>query len=239
MILVLCPTRGRPAAVREVVESLAATRHDTHTRVLFVLDEGDPLRGSYQSEVQLSDPHNELAGLLSVPGGTMVKALNEAAAEVIQVDPFASIIGFIGDDHRFRTKGWDEIFLRHVQTHNVAMMYAHDGARSDIPTQIFVTSNVIHALGWFAPPFLKHLYVDDAWRRIGDDAGILYLFKDVLVEHMHPAWGKAASDEGYERVNSREMYSADGEAFHQWLNSGAYKETLSRILSMTYRPSGV
>ena len=44
-------------------------------------------------------------------------------------------------------------------------------------------------------------------------------------------------------INNAETMSLeacfDGEAFHQWLNSGAYKETLSRILSMTYRPSGV
>lgn len=236
MILVLCPTRGRPAAATDVIRSLTATRHSTDTRVLFVVDEGDPLLASYMEAI---NPHPSAAGLLVVPGGTMVKALNEGAQRALAFEPLIRVLGFIGDDHRFRTKGWDEIFLDHIRRNNVAMMYAHDGARSDIPTQIFVTPNVVHALGWFAPPMLKHLYVDDAWRAIGESTETLFLFKDVLVEHMHPAWGKAESDAGYERVNSREMYDADAQAFNEWRHSGEYREAVMRVMNLTMKMPNV
>jgi hypothetical protein len=39
----------------------------------------------------------------------------------------------------------------------------------------------------------------------------------VIVEHMHPAAGKAEWDEAYRRVNSSAMYEHDSAAFAEWL----------------------
>lgn len=239
MILVLCPTRGRPESVKPVIESLRATATNPDTRVLFVIDGGDPLLASYREQLLLEDPMKSVADFLVVPGGNMVKALNEATREALAFDPFITLLGFIGDDHRFRTLGWDTMFLSHVRGgSNVAMLYADDGIRTDIPTHVFVTPNVVHALGWFAPPMLHHLYVDNAWRALGEACEILYLFKDVLIEHMHPIAGKADPDAGYLRVNAPEVYAHDRRAFEEWRHSGAFKEATLRIMGMTYRPSG-
>jgi hypothetical protein len=40
---------------------------------------------------------------------------------------------------------------------------------------------------------------------------------DVIIEHMHPFAGKAEFDEGYTRVNAREMYAHDKRVFDNYM----------------------
>jgi hypothetical protein len=58
---------------------------------------------------------------------------------------------------------------------------------------------------------LRHLYIDNYWLELAGAAGCLTYLPDVVIEHMHPAYGKAEWDESYRRVNSPEMYGADGD----------------------------
>lgn len=203
-LVVLCPSRGRPDKALECYQAFLDTRHLTDTEMKFVIDEDDPTAGDYAVPV-----FHVKRGR---PG--MTDALNTAAAEVW--DRF-DIVGFIGDDHRFRTSGWDQMFSDLLRQMGPGLAYGNDLVRDDIPTQIFGSSVIWKALGWMAQPGCVHLYLDNTWRAIGDATNKLYYLPDVIVEHMHPTVGKGEWDEGYLAVNAPEVYSHDAQAFTLWL----------------------
>jgi len=213
--LVLCPSRGRPQKAGELRDSFLATRAMDDTRLLFVLDQDDITADTYERiglDVIRVDP----------PQRGMTAALNMGLASVIDVGVIdAEIIGFVGDDHRFRTVGWDATFYGYHDLEGPGIFYGNDlfRANGDIPTHWFVSKQILKALGYLALPHCRHLYLDNAWRVIGDEADCLYYFPDVVIEHMHPLAGKAEWDSGYQFVNSPDMYSGDERAFIRWLRA--------------------
>jgi hypothetical protein len=79
------------------------------------------------------------------------------------------------------------------------------------------------------PPNMKHLYLDNFWKKLGEDLGSLHYLEDVIVEHMHPVAGKAEWDEGYVAVNAQEVYSADALAYKNYIESEAYEVLLKKL----------
>lgn len=212
--LVLCPTRGRPGESREAYQSFLDTKALDDTEMLFVVDDDDPKLDAYKDA--------GLPVLIQPAPGSMVKALNEAALWALDMTG-AQYLGFIGDDHRFRTKGWDEAFANLLDERGGGMVYGNDGywVNGDIPTQIFMSASIVKALGWMGLPTCHHLYIDNAWRVLGEATSCLFYMPDVVIEHMHPAAGKGEWSEGHKRVNTTAMYSRDGTAFSTWANGMA------------------
>jgi hypothetical protein len=228
-MLVLCPSRGRPEAAREAYAAFEATRHRAGTRMVFPIDSDDPRLGDYFAEtypvVRQEAP------------GNMVKALNAAAMWAIaELKP--KYLGFIGDDHRFRTQGWDDHFVKILEERRGGFVYGNDlfWPKGEIPTQIFMSASIVEKLGWMGLPDCRHLYIDNAWRTLGEATQSLYYMPDVIIEHMHPAGGKAEWDEGHRRVNTPEMYGHDEAVFNSWLE-GSLEEDLDRVRSALGRPA--
>lgn len=219
MLTVLCPSRGRPDTAHDAYEAFLATRESDQSEMVFVLDEDDPKGTEYQ------------VPLIRVPRGRpgMTDALNRA---VEQVWDAAEVIGFVGDDHRFRTPGWDRVFLDHLRMVDGGLAYGNDRnwPNGEIPTQIFASSEIWKALGWMALPTARHLYLDNAWRVIGDTIERLYYFPDVVIEHMHPAYAKGQWDDQYLSYNNEATFSEDRAAFEEWLASGAERD-IDRVRS--------
>lgn len=213
-LLILCPTRGRPEAAQEAYESFLATAQMDSSEILFVVDDDDPKLDGYLSSKYMT--------MHQPPPGNMVNALNSAALWALD-HMHPTYLGFIGDDHRFRTPGWDVTFAGLLADRGGGMVYANDGFRpdGDIPTQIVMSASIVRALGWMGLPTCTHLYIDNAWRVLGDEAKALFYMPDVLIEHLHPAAGKADWDDGHRRVNSQAMYDHDAAALEAWLRDDA------------------
>lgn len=216
-ITVLCPTRGNPEALREAYFSFHDTAMERFTRFVAVVDEDDPSLKDYVTMVEdMVDLRIDL-----VPrgeSGSMNKALNFAA---MRWKDRANVIGFIGDDHRFRTKGWDRVIGQVMADQGGGFVYGNDLFQGEaLPTAVFISSKIVNALGWFGPPKCKHLYLDNTWKLLGDRADCLYYLPDVVIEHMHPAAGKGEWDANHVRVNATEIYDHDRVAFEEWLNDG-------------------
>lgn len=221
-LVVLCPTRGRPQAAREAHEAFVSTKRLDSTAILFVVDDDDPQLDAY---LALDVPTLHLP-----PPGNMATALNEGVKWAIEtLGP--RYVGFIGDDHRFRTENWDGHFTDVLYDRGGGMVYGNDLVRpdGDIPTQIVMSTEIVTTLGWMALPGAKHLYLDNTWRVLGDEVGCLYYMPDVIIEHMHPSVGKADWDESYRRVNAGEVYQHDALKFSEWIESGAAKEDVARV----------
>lgn len=209
-LVVVVPSRGRPAAALELVAVFAETC-TADTELVFALDDDDPTGPEYPGA----------ACVFTSPSRNMGEALGNAVAYFtdpeanIAAPPFA--VGFMGDDHRPRTRGWDTAYVDALRELGTGIVYGNDllqGAK--LATQCAMTSDIVRTLGFMAPPALVHLYFDDFWMALGSGAGCLRYLPDVVVEHMHPFAGKAEWDAGYRRVNDESMYARDEAAFTEY-----------------------
>lgn len=201
-LTVIVPTRERPDAALALAQAFADTC-TADTQLLFAIDDTDPRRHDYMSVI------SPRVGLNVGNSRTMVEALNRAASTVE-----TTCVGFMGDDHRPRTHGWDRAYIDALHDLGTGMVYGDDLVQRDrIPTQIAMSTDIVRACGWMCPPDLVHLFVDNWWLHLGQAAGCIRYLPDVVVEHVHPVTGKVGWDEGHQRVNQPSMYAADGATF--------------------------
>jgi len=214
-LLVLCPTRGRPPSAVALLQSFKETAVLADSAILFIVDEDDVQLDSYLESLPAENVEvNEAIG-------SMGSALQSSATLHAAINVYR-FIGFMGDDHRPRTKGWDQILTQTLDQHGGGFAYGNDLYQGqNLPTQVVMNTSIVNALGWMAPPELRHLYFDDSWKFLGESVGRLFFFPSVIIEHMHVYAGKAPMDEGYERVNSREMNDHDRAVYEVWRQKDA------------------
>lgn len=207
-LTIVVPSRGRPAAVLQLANAFESMC-TADTSLTVVVDADDPMMEEYCS-LRMPVP----VRVMAQAQGTMVTALNVAAA----TEPERTFaIGFMGDDHRPRTKGWDQAYLDALRELKTGIVYGDDlFQRGKLPTQCAMTSDIVRALGYMAPPALTHLFVDNFWLSLGEQAQCIRYLPDVVVEHLHPVAGKGQWDAGYKRVNDASMYHRDHAAFAEY-----------------------
>jgi hypothetical protein len=211
-LLVLVPTRGRPANAQRLLTAFRETSRG-YADVRFVLDSDDPTIDGYD---QIPDFPFMTVQPAAHPG--MVAALNAAAWHVLEHEqPAPYALGFMGDDHLPVTPGWDEHYVWNLRDLGTGIVYGNDLIQGEaMATQCAMTSDIVRALGWMCPPALRHLDVDLAWCAIGRGLDRLRYLPDTIIEHLHPVAQRAEWDEGYSRVNSEEVIAADGWAYWVW-----------------------
>jgi hypothetical protein len=217
-LVVVVPSRGRPQHAHTIVEAFQATC-TADTQLLFAVDDDDPSRGEY--------PKGLTAALRS---RSMNEALNLSAV-ALAGDAFA--VGFMGDDHLPRTTGWDAAYVAALRELGTGIVYGNDLMQGrGLPTQCAMTTDIVRALGYMAPPSLTHLWLDNFWLSLGREADCIRYLPDVVVEHRHPLMGKAQWDAGYERVNATEMQDRDRSAFAAYVDSGEFAAAVAKVRAL-------
>ena len=217
---VIVPSRGRSANVRALKEAWDATAALAHLTV--AVDADDPSRDAY-----LAEAGDVVLGPRLRMAGTLNKVALERATRY-------DYIGFMGDDHRPRTAGWDEEIRETLAKMGTGIVYGDDLLQGkNLPTAVFMTSNIIRALGYMAPPGLIHLYLDNFWLDLGTAADVLRYLPDVLIEHMHPTNGKAPMDAGYAEVNDPAMYAADSETYVTYRRSPQFGTDVAKVKALS------
>jgi hypothetical protein len=199
-VLVLCPTRGRPDLAAQCLASFLATRRDTATRLVFIVDTDDPTRTQYPREYVVPVR----------PTGCMGGAL-AAGAKIALGD--ASVVGMIGDDNRFCTPGWDVMIAGRLEG-NPGIVYGDDGFQHErLPTAWWLSRALVDAFG-MTHPGLRHYYMDNYWLELGRACGCIWYMPEVSIEHLHPIAGKAENDPTYDR--SKAFDRTDTAFFRRW-----------------------
>lgn len=225
-LLTVIPTRGRPAAVADLLDGW---HHEPGTDLVLAVDLDDPELGAYQA---LVEAHNEPGVWLHVgPRLRLGGTLNAVAADHA---PKYRAIAFLGDDHRPRTPRWDRTFLAELDRlhaeHGAGIVYGDDLLMGErLPTAVAMTSNIVTTLGRMVPPGLVHLYLDDYWLALGRALDAITYMPHVVIEHLHPSAGKAAWDERYAEVNHPAMYDADKATYEAFIAAGGLEADASAI----------
>lgn len=205
----IMPTMSRPDRAKEAFDSHDRTAILDGTSMLPITNGADGRRQEYLQWFWG-------AGIDYEDGrGTMVQLSNMAARRLVRKG--VDIIGWSADDQIFRTDGWDARVIHEFSNPNVAFVMTNDlhyGAEKAV--NIYTRAEIIKALDWFLYPELQHLYVDNVWVELGNKSNSLVFLQDVIVEHMHPVYGKAKNDAQYDKLHMPENYKRDGEAFEKW-----------------------
>lgn len=205
-VLVIVPTKNRRDKVIEFYSSWKL--NSTISDLVFPINDDDT---SYDGL-----DFGENTSFIKTPARSMNEALNYTAVKFSREYRWLS---FMGDDHRTKTFGWDASLTEGIPTLGVA--YGNDLIQKEnLPTAVVLTSNIVSAIGYMAPPTLRHLYLDNFWLDLGKRIGRLYYRDDVIIEHMHYTVGKSQADQIYQEVNSSGMFERDRIAYE------SYKQTL-------------
>lgn len=204
-MIVLLPSRGRPKGASAAIASFYDTVSLIDTKIVLILNRDDPELGEYyklnEDYITLPDHYN-----------TLTKKLNYGA-DILSKE--SNILGFIADDNRFRTSSWDAYITQALSKPGLA--YGNDLYQGQgLPTSVFISTEIYKALGWFALPTSDHMYLDNAWKTLGERLGRLVYLPDVVIEHLHPVVGKGEWDETYMLSNTNERLTKDREAFENW-----------------------
>ena len=212
--LVIIPSRGRPENLARCIEHLK--KYSMVSDFVVGLD--------------FDDEHNypQIEGVMYEVGNRnfMIATLNAVAMKYVDKYLFLT---FLGDDNIVTTEGWDLAMSVTLAKNGYGIAYGNDHLQEDkLPTSIMITSNIVKALGFMAPPTQKHLYADNFWQVLGKGLGALYYFPSVHWEHLHFINGKAEKDLIYEEANSKKRYDQDRKAFIKYMKN-RYVDDVTRV----------
>ena len=202
-VLVIVPTRGRPDASVEFHKEFL--QKSMISDLMFAIDEDD------------ADSYPRIDGVLYEvnPRMGMNGTLNYVANKYADKYKY---IAFMGDDHRVRTFGWDLVMAERIGSLGVA--YGNDLIQGQaLPTSVMMSSKIIKAIGYMAPPKQKHMYLDNFWLDLGTRLNAIHYLEDVIIEHLHFSVGKSDMDSSYQETNDSAIYNADKVAYDEYLST--------------------
>jgi hypothetical protein len=224
-LLVIIPTRGRPQAVPEIVQAWDDT--GATADLLFAVDTDDPEIAGYK----------QLAADLKADGrvrftfGKRRRLCGTLNVQAVKAAKTYRYLAFLGDDHRPRPAAmpWDAR-IRECLSGGPGIVYGNDLLMGEqMPTAVAMTADIVETLGYFAPDCLVHLCLDLVWLEWGRAMGRITYLPDMIIEHLHPAAGKADLDAGYEEVNSEQQVSADSAAYYDYRDNGGLEADLAKL----------
>ncbi|TMS00170.1 hypothetical protein [Nonomuraea basaltis] len=223
-LLVIVPSRGRPHNIADLYVAWSETAH-RDAGLLVAVDDDDPALPEYQRVCSLIGVELEVGPRLRLTG-----TLNKVATERA---PHHKAIAFMGDDHRPRTIGWDTQLLAELNRLGTGIVYGNDLLQGEkMATAVAITSDIVAALGYMAPPSMVHLCLDLVWVEWGRSIARLTYLPGTVIEHMHPAAGKAANDAGYEEANSPHQTAADHAAYHAYRNGPQFAADVEKLKAL-------
>lgn len=201
-LLVMCSSKNRSYKLKEMLESFYSTKSDG-TEIVIYVSKDDKELNNY---LPILEKEKHIVG----EPKTMVQVLNYFSCELF---PNIKYYAEVNDDHIYRTPKWDEKFISSAESNGGWGWFS--GYTQHLPTAIFVTGNIIRALGYFFPPCFVHTHIDDLlldYREIN----LLFSLPSIIIDHMHASFGKAGIDENFRWVYSHQQMRYGEEALQYW-----------------------
>lgn len=220
---ILVPSRGRPHNLARLAEGIAATAtspYQIYTRI----DDDDHEYGHYLAL--------EVDGLRITTGPRVFygASLNELAP--IAVADGCTHLAMFGDDVLPATRGWDRMLIDALGD-RLGIAYGDDGLRHkhapDLPTHYVTQAEVYERLGWFAPPTIRHLFLDNVARELGKALRNFVYVDAAKISHLHRWVGLAPDDQTYREANDKSKRRLDQAAFEAWRDGDGLREAIKAL----------
>lgn len=203
MIVLFCPSRGRPDAANALLTSFNETVATKEARLIFLVDDDDPTVKDYPGNLLVGEPTGD-------PTGPLNREAVRCPAEVI---------GFCGDDSRMETKGWDRMVLNALRTPGIC--WGNDGTNENAwPSTAFLSKEIIAALGWMVPPTFKRGYFDVAWLNLAASSQTARIIPAMFRHDNSPGDPKSPNFKPEAQVPP-EVIESDRIAYEAWVKTAA------------------
>lgn len=215
-LLVIVPTRNRPAQCERLIKSFEETTDSAE--LLFVIDGDDD---SYEN----MDWQGHTFATMS-PRANLVQKLNHAADTAKDYDQ----IMWLGDDHVFVTEHWDSRMLAVLnEIGGSGWVYPDNKRRRDVPETWLVSTDIVAELGWLANPVLNHYYIDNSIAEIGKRTSLLRYCPDVIIEHRHYSVSPDTEYDGLYCETEKLYGERDHRTFQAWRSGTQVATDVSRL----------
>jgi len=196
-LLVICPTRRRPARCAEMLESFHKTK-SKGTEIVVVTAYDDNYVDEYKRVLK------GVNHFVTQQPLHLTEVLNIFSYQLNKDVPY---FGEVNDDHFYITKHWDKILIDEIEKkgHGWGVACGTDTVDKNWythrhPSAAVISGNIVRALGYFVYPKIQHVGTDMYLRDIGDGISRLFHVPEVVIEHRHYLNNKAEKDENYNWV---------------------------------------
>jgi hypothetical protein len=203
LISLFCPSRGRPTQAKALLDSFLATKRTEEVELVFLLDDDDPTAGDYEGHKVIGPPTGDPTG-----------PLNREA-----MDSPHEYVGFIGDDSRFETPGWDEMVLQALP----GIVWGDDGHDVPWPSTVFMDTKIVKAMGYMVPPDLRRGFFDVVW---------IELAEMTATGRVIPAMFR--HDNSHRPTEPDETINADEAAYKRWRQFQARADAKKVLLAYDF-----
>ena len=216
--LVIVGSRNRPQKTVECFEQVQKVSHISDFLLLINEDQADLY------------PEIENVKRVIIPaswGTTSTAKVNYFVHEKLYEGYFT--VSGIDDDCRVTTDGWDLLLSLPLKAKGYGVSWGNDTIQNGrVPTKWTITTNILAALGFLAPPGLIHLFVDDFLACLGKELESAHYAPNVMMEHHHWLNGKAEMDETYKESAARETWENDERVYNEYI-TGQFHDDLYRV----------
>lgn len=211
-LLVVVPSRGRPAQLQQLIMACADWT-GCLTDIVVGLDDDDPQLDAYR--LMLADCYGIGVTVRTGPRQSLTGWTNQLIAENLDDYWF---FASLGDDHRPRTP-WDRVLIEAIDTEldGTGLAFGDDLAHGGkLATAPVVSRDIVAALGWLCEPTMHHYCVDNVWTDLAARLDKIVYKPEVIVEHLHPAFGKGEIDQTYNDAGGFSTSHPDYQAYLYW-----------------------
>jgi len=218
-LLVVCPSRGRPFRIMDMIKRFEDTTNEFHTDLIVLLDADDKTLGQYEEHLptwvkrRVYDRTND---------HTLTTEIINRVFEEFNSYEYYSVTN---DDIHYKTNGWDEALCQRLkissgQDDTMVERYGEDLIANINPGTFPITSvidgDIVRAIGWLQMPSLVHSCGDNIWYWIGRRSDCLYTNNNYHTDHMSAYFGKGEADETFNKCNAFDN-KADYYTYKEWL----------------------
>jgi len=166
------------------------------------------------------------------PNMPTIPKINNVAMRIAEECEY---IGFMADDVRLRTDGWEELVITKLnELGKYSMIYMNDMLqRHKLATHPVFTSELIKKVGYIGIPTLYHTMVDMGWMHLCTylnkshiNGGGEYM-PEIIAEHLHRDNKKAPDDALYKLAYSEEWLKHDRAEFNKYFPKQFYEDLKS------------
>ena len=219
------PSRNRPEKCRAMLSDMVA-RGMTAEGVIGI-DDDDPQIEAYRA-------------LPLPPGWTVMEVHNEHGGageswrQAYARFPGKPWYGVVADDMSIETDGFESALVQAAGAWGIASSNDDWQSNADVMkgrmhgVAVF-GGEFLRALGYWAPPGFRHLYLDDLWESLGRTLGNWRTLMDVVTPHHHPWKTGEAMDATTAAANSSENNEHDRQVYERWRTTQAEVDVL-RVL---------
>ena len=201
--MIVLPTKNRPKNLERFVHQYYITGATLPVYVVF--DAADAWK---YNGVKTPDHWKRI----SAPAGTPI---GEIFNLIFKKYPNEDFYGMVADDVLPQTMIWDIVLRDSCLPDRIS--WGWDGLQNEnLPVHPFIGGDLVRKLGWWAPPGIKHWFVDNAWKSLTLALNNGVYLPNIKMEHLHPVNGKAPTDRTYEEQPS---HGADQAAYARFMQS--------------------